>query len=156
MGREWRNEVHKSFARSASVYGVFSPGSVRADSMLLQTELLLLCYFVRLTASAAVVLLSCCMHALQSFECLVCCQEKSVELEHDKCTVHLALLKLFCPTVLTQFAEFFPFLEFLKTWIQYSCFSKDRLSVWSLVYHHKCIIHSCRSDSSLTWYRKWA
>lgn len=94
--------------------------------------------------------------SLQSFECFLCWREKSVQLEHDMCTVHLALLKLSFRIVLTQFAHFFPFLEFLKTWIQYSCFSKNRLSVWSLIYHHKWIIHSCRSDSSLTWYIRWA
>lgn len=88
--------------------------------------------------------------SLQSFECFLCCREKSVQLERDKCTVHLALLKLFFHIVLPNLHIFSPFLEFLKPWIQYSCFSKNRLSVWSLIYHHKWIIHSCRSDSSLT------
>lgn len=44
----------------------------------------------------------------------MCRQEKSVELERDKCTVHAALLKLFFLTVLTEFAYFFLSLTFSK------------------------------------------
>lgn len=116
-GHEWRNEVHKSFAHSALVYGVLSPVS----ALLTQCYCKLSCCCCLIceagsqcscgAAELLCVFLSPCCKALNV---LHVCQEKSVELECEKCTVLLVLLKLF---FLTQFAYFFPFLEFLKTWI---------------------------------------